>query len=259
MRRISCDMRRGARGKRSAGGGGGPTPPPPVKFADMRATGVDALFVSDTVWGVSAAPFTIAYVGYLIALPVADTVPYIYGRTSSSIYPTRGTAFCGIAANQVLWTIRTPSGATQTPAHAHVAGDVGKCHRYVLVHDGSAVRLYVNGVQVGAGTAVSGFTAPSADRIWLGYGWTWAGSNCEWLGCIGLTMTNSALSGAQIATWDASVVSAGAVQHLNGSALTWDANDWSGTGIWADKSATYGLSELTTNETVTTLGSPTWA
>lgn len=53
------------------------------------------------------------------------------------------------------------------PVYTITAADVGKVMMAVMVHDSAAIRLYVNRAEVGAGTAIVGYTA-SASRHYIG-------------------------------------------------------------------------------------------
>lgn len=106
-------------------------------------------------------------------------------------------------------------------------GQVGSVFRVVGVHTGTHLRLYVNGAQVGTDQAITGYTpVNAANRIGIGV----RGSaitpltNGTVVGCIAANAT--ALSGAQIATWDAAVqAAASCVSFPAGTTHRWQVED----------------------------------
>lgn len=51
-----------------------------------------------------------------------------------------------------------------SPVYTMTSADVGRHTLVVAVHDGSFLRLYVNGVEIGAGTAITGYSVPTATQ-----------------------------------------------------------------------------------------------
>lgn len=68
--------------------------------------------------------------------------------------------YAGATHNQLYCRMFNGVGTSvNSPIYSVVAGDLDKVCGVVAVHDGSYVRLYVNRVEVGSGTAIVGYTA----------------------------------------------------------------------------------------------------
>lgn len=85
----------------------------------------------------------------------------------------------------------------------------------VGVHDGSNLRLYVNGAEVGSGTAITGYTAHS-NRTYIGA----AGSASAFLDFFGAYCGNSVPSADQISAWYLALRSANRVIDVPGQSAT---------------------------------------
>jgi hypothetical protein len=116
---------------------------------------------------------------------VASATRRIFNRSSSSATGW----FVRTGTTNATLVFGAASGAgvgTTAPAYTITAGDVGKVIGFVGVHDGSNLRLYVNRVEVGSGTAITGYTPQStATRIGARNTGLEPADNITILGCAG--------------------------------------------------------------------------
>lgn len=96
-------------------------------------------------------------------------------------------------------------------------------HAFVGTYDGATVRLYVDGVEVGSGTATTGYTNPTQP---LSIHALVGGANYGDFKTMGVAMSTEVLSGTEITTWLAAVKSSNNVTPLpSGTTYTYSAAD----------------------------------
>lgn len=103
------------------------------------------------------------------AAPSNQQCLYQVGSTNSGPLGYGYDLMCEVNGT-IDFTIATPSGNVSSPSYTFVGGDVGKDILFHGTYDGSFVRLYRQGIEVGNGTAASGYIAPThpAGHISLG-------------------------------------------------------------------------------------------
>lgn len=110
-----------------------------------------------------------------------------------------------------------------SPTSAIGAADIGKTLLFVGVFTGAVVRLYRAGVQVGAGTAIVGYTPPTgADVTSIGISNTGEANSLRWCGAVVFTGVPTL---ADIAAWGEATKAAGAVQQMGGAGVV-NTNRW---------------------------------
>jgi len=92
---------------------------------------------------------------------------HINGYYVSKIHTTGSSATYGIFKKQPLFFVKTSSGFINSPQYGSSIVDAGWTH-LVGTYDGSDVRLYVNGVEVGTGTAGSGAIDYTSEEAYIG-------------------------------------------------------------------------------------------
>lgn len=121
----------------------------------------------------TAAGFGFATLCTIRAVPPSDQG---LSGLRANTYPYEGYELLYVPATGLLF--RCVSGApavVDSPAYTITQSDVGKCHLFVCQYDVAGyLRLYVANAEVGAGTAITGYTAPHATTHW------WMGGRQEW-------------------------------------------------------------------------------
>lgn len=157
----------------------------------------------------SAAGFFAACV---IKLSSANVVSSAYGRC----YFPGGWLMYKWGANSLAGLlINGAGGAVLSPIYTTTASDVGVYTSVVVTSDGSIIRLYVNGAQVGAGNAHVGYTLPNAGTVPCMMG-NVATDLASHVGLIGGDGAASIPTLAQIQAWNLKVKNAGRVSAMDG-------------------------------------------
>lgn len=120
-----------------------------------------------------------------------------------------------------------------SPTYTITASDVGKQMLAVGVHDGSAVRLYVQRAQVGSGTAIAGLNASTANATAIGFGGSGVNRAATNLKIHGVASWRSVANLATVqAMFDAVKASRGSIASIGGLVTltnAWEFNVGGGT------------------------------
>lgn len=193
-----------------------------------------------TTYGVLHVP---AYMDGLTAFPSGND--FLFNRGNTSV--TRGFVFRLLNAGQPYFCYEQADGTgtlrrTPLSGSANMEPYAGKRVPFVATHDGTTIRLYVNGTQAGSGTACSGATVPAGGdfAFLLGPGSLF----CEDLFVVALGFTDGDVADAgEIATWTAAAkVNVPPAMGLTDE-LYFSPDDLSATGNWPDSTATANMAE----------------
>lgn len=252
--RVAENRRFGGRGGGRRGGGGAPAALA-VGFQGWATTDYYRSAVATILTG-DAAGFGVALALHVLAVPTGTEVIFVSGNLA-----TRGWVMRTAVANVRMDAVSGAAALVSSPTSAIVAGDVGKVVCFVGVHDGTTLRLYRKDVQVGAGTAITGYTASGAtDRISVGVSNT-ATFPAASFRVLGVEYFTGAPDVAAVAAWCAATRAAASVQSMGGAGVTvtdrWQAAD---NVLAADPwTADVGAKTLARTGTVTPVTfSPTW-
>lgn len=175
--------------------------------------GVPSTFIDPGTWGIVATLST--YAGKEMLL----------GNTDNSGFYTDGFTLHRDTGNILSASIGNGSKVMSPPYDATSITSDGVYHSFVGTYDGATLRLYVDGVEVGSGTATSGYTRPS-DGIGiheLSAGFQYANAIS-----LGAVICSDVMDTAGIAAWHTSVKSLNSMQAFgSGTNYVYDV----GTGI----------------------------
>lgn len=223
----------------------GPTPYTPSYITTHRIMEVSSLAVGYTY---TSAPFltgsTSFGFGALIQIQGTSSVDVIACHQNGYNAAYGGWCLFKNGVNIYLWTVDGSGTQKVSPYYncTSLAGD-GLFHTVYVCHDGSHLRVYIDGVEQGTATAITGHTAGTQN---FGIGYmpgiaAWGAEDIEFVGVSG--NNGDAMGSSAVATWHSAVVSAAdivAVDTGSGTAYTWKVGPNTGAG-WKDTSGTYSL------------------
>lgn len=190
---------------------------------------------------VGASTLSVGVVLYINSIDETSVGICASGRYGSISSLNRGWGM-RIGATSINFLVRGTSSTISSPTYLPTVDDVGKFHRFVMTHDGSTVRMYHNGSEVGSGTSGTGFTVASgSDRLMLCDAWSAVGTESTDYDIVGFGIdASTTMSSGQVTTWDASVQadSDGMVQLPSGG-IWWKAASWdggTGASAWDEES-----------------------
>lgn len=141
----------------------------------------------------------------LLAFPIPGNEVFA-GRTDET--GVNGGWYFGASPNQIFATQRTSTGNVLSPAHTIVSGDVGRVFVIHAKYDAGVLRMFIDGVEVGSGTAGgSALSARPIDFFTVGKLPTLGGYALSSWSIIDIATSNAVMSNAQILA-DATTINA---------------------------------------------------
>lgn len=221
-------------GRRGGGGGAAPAAPQMVGIEGFTTTSFYRSAAN--VLMANATPFGVAVAVHVLAVPTGNE--HIFALDGVIARGWRLATLAG--ANVRFACINGAVAIINSPVSAITAGDIGEVVLFVGVNEGATVRLYRAGAQVGAGTAIAGYTAATAaDRSAVGIRSTSdidAAASFRFVG--GLSFTGApTLSDVQ--AWTAATQASLTVEDMGGTGVVvtdrWRASDNVAVGAsWVD-------------------------
>ena len=156
--------------------------------------------------------------------------------TGGGWYIATGHNGAGNAANSMVAVHRVSGSTVYSPPCTFVAGDVGKHFVVHAVISSGKLRLYVGGIEIGAGTNATGVAAASSARLTVGrYQWL-TSLSCPDVAIVNIGTTSAAMTPAEILA-DAATIQertagltipdlASAVDRFDADSLQSPATDW---------------------------------
>lgn len=135
------------------------------------------------------------YVAALFAFFTGDSSSYIAHNRAGS---TDGWRLWLSAASTLSFSQTDGGGVLRNSPTYTITPIIGKVISAVGVYDSAKARLYVNGMQLGDGTSLTGYTEPTDTTCAFHIGLGAAGQNSVFFGCLGGAGIPSA---ANIAAW----------------------------------------------------------
>lgn len=194
--------------RRPARGGGASLPPPMYGLTNFAVSQVARTPNPGGVAG--STGFHVTWVGKLSS------------EVTAGMMAARGVGFGGgwllqkLTTNIQLRVVLASGTLTSSPTYTVVASDVDKLMTVCGTYDGTTIRLYIDGVEIGSGTATTGGYTPYVSFMYIG---SWENNS--------IPLTTGTIAGmgggdtvptlANIAAWHAATKAARAIVDMPGA------------------------------------------